>query len=77
MLNTINHESNHFFIISIELYNTFYFFILDVNEAMLFTTEKDIIISTDVQNKHSDTDLIDVPIHYGKYIVKISSTIAD
>jgi len=39
---------------------------------MLSTTEKDNIVSTDVQNKN-----FDAPIHCGEYMVKIFSPIAD
>jgi len=57
--------------------DTFYFCILDVNGEMLSTTEKDNIVSTDVQNKDFDADITDIPIHCGEYMIKIFSPIAD
>jgi len=44
---------------------------------MLSTTEKDNIVSTDVQNKNFDADITGIPIHCGEYMVKIFSPIAD
>jgi len=42
---------------------------------MLSTTEKNNIVSNDVQNKNFDADI--TPIYYGEYMVKIFSPIAD
>jgi len=74
---SIINDFNHFSIINIELYNTFYFCILDINGGMLFNNKKDNIISTHVQNKDSDADVTSLPIYFGEYTIKIFLLIAD
>jgi len=44
---------------------------------MLSTTEKNNIVSNDVQNGDFDADITGIPIHCGEYMVKIFSPIAD